>query len=116
DDLDSVIAGDQDRHIRHEPIGVVETECPFASAEAITIFSSALKDVQSAGIIPRHFGVAETEWEGSFYGETETVKVGRKEAQIVLLFEIWWPRAVAWAQALDIMVNIQAVENNEIII
>ena len=113
DDLDLAIAGDQDRHIRHEAIGVVENQCPFASAEATAIFSSALKDVQSAGIIPQHFGVAENEWEGSFYGETETVKVGRKEVQIALPFGIWWPRAVAWAQALEVMVNIQA---NEIII
>ncbi|KAJ6552956.1 hypothetical protein B0H19DRAFT_949303, partial [Mycena capillaripes] len=116
DDLDSAIAEDQDRHIRHEAIDVVESKFPFQSNEAGVVFRSALTEVKSESIIPHNFGVLESEWEGNFYGETESVKVGRKEAEIRLPFENWWPRAVAWAQGLEIMVRIRAAENNEIVI
>ncbi|KAJ7937864.1 hypothetical protein B0H13DRAFT_1588324, partial [Mycena leptocephala] len=47
------------------------------------------------GIIPRQFEVAENEWEEPFYGETETLKIRRKQVEIALPFQIWWPRAVA---------------------
>ncbi|KAJ7728403.1 hypothetical protein B0H14DRAFT_2410054, partial [Mycena olivaceomarginata] len=115
DNLDWAIAGDQDRHIRHEAIDVAESKFPFRSNEAGVVFRSALAEVKYESIIPCNFGVAEAEWEGNFYGETETVKVGRKEVEIRLPFETWWPRAVAWAQGLEIMVRIQAAENNEIV-
>ncbi|KAJ7118271.1 hypothetical protein C8R44DRAFT_625989 [Mycena epipterygia] len=116
DDLDLAIAGDQDHHIRHDAIEVVENECPFAGEDSTALLFMALKEIELQGIVPRHFGVAEAEWEGQFYGETETVKIGRKNVEIQLPFGIWWPRAVAWAQALETMVRIQAVENGEMVI
>ncbi|KAJ6603888.1 hypothetical protein B0H10DRAFT_1656878, partial [Mycena sp. CBHHK59/15] len=67
------------------------------------IFHQALEEVKFAEIIPEHFGVAVAEWEEAFYGETENVKIGRKEVEIVLPFAVWWPRAVAWAQGLELM-------------
>jgi hypothetical protein len=115
DDLDLAIAEDQDRHIRHAPIDVVENECPFDSEDAMGIFSAALQEVKLTGIIPESFGVAEHEWEERFYGETEVVKVGRKDVEIALPFQLWWPRAVVWAQGLEIMVRIQAAENDEML-
>lgn len=108
------IAGDQDHNIRHEAIAVLENECPFDSEDATAIFCQALQDVKSAEIVPQHFGVAEIEWDGPFYGQTETVKVGRKDVEIVLPFQIWWPRAVEWAQGLELMVRIQMAERGEI--
>ncbi|KAJ7933571.1 hypothetical protein B0H13DRAFT_2306687 [Mycena leptocephala] len=78
-DLDLAIAEDQDHNIRHEAIDVAESKCPFHSADAATVFSAALEEVKSAGIISVNFGVSETEWEGPFYPEVEMVKVGRKE-------------------------------------
>ncbi|KAF7334184.1 hypothetical protein MVEN_02324600 [Mycena venus] len=92
-DLDEAIANDQDHNARD-------------------IFVAALANVQAAGIIPENFGVAEAEWEVPFYGESESVKVGRKQVEIALPFPIWWPRAVAWAQGLDLMVRIQEAERN----
>ncbi|KAJ7456377.1 hypothetical protein B0H11DRAFT_1819069, partial [Mycena galericulata] len=89
EDLNLSIAGDQERHIRHEAIDVAENKCPFQSEEATSIFFAALEDAKSAGIIPENIGVAEAEWDGPFYGETEKVKVGRKDVEIVLPFEIW---------------------------
>ncbi|KAF8217044.1 hypothetical protein K438DRAFT_1508312, partial [Mycena galopus ATCC 62051] len=110
--LDEAIAKDQDQNVRHEAINVTETELPFRSEETRTIFSAALREVQAAGIIPQNFGVAEDEWEGAFYGETEAIKIGRKQVEIRLPFAIWWPRAVAWSQGLDLMVRIQEREDN----
>ncbi|KAJ7348275.1 hypothetical protein DFH08DRAFT_698620, partial [Mycena albidolilacea] len=112
DDLNEVIANDQDRNVRHEAVGVAETKFPFRSDQARDIFVAALANVQAAGIIPENFGVAEAEWEVPFYGESESVKVGRKQVEITLPFPIWWPRAVAWAQGLDLMVRIQEAERN----
>ena len=114
EDLDQAIAGDQDRHIRHEAIEVVDNQFPFNSVEGGDIFTGAFNEVRAEGIIPEQMGVAETEWEDGVYGEIELVKVGRKEAEVVLPFEIWWPRAVAWAQGLEIMTKIQAVESGEL--
>ncbi|KAJ7920108.1 hypothetical protein B0H13DRAFT_1867881 [Mycena leptocephala] len=48
------------------------------------------------------------------YSEIEVIKVSRKDSEVDLPFVIWWPRAVAWAQALELMVNIKAVENGDI--
>lgn len=73
---------------------------------------AAFKEVLEAEIIPENLGVAEDEWEGVFYSETETVKVGRKQVEIQLPFVVCWPRAVAWAQALEMMVRIQAMEDS----
>lgn len=112
--IDEAIAEDQDCHIRHDATDVVQTKCPFVSDEAKLIFSKAIHTAKDEGIIPKHLGVAEDEWQERFYGETENVKIGRKEVQIVLPFLIWFPRAVAWAQGLELMVRIQAAENNEI--
>lgn len=115
ENLDQAIAQEQDRHIRHEAIDVVQNKCPFGSEEARRIFSAARKEIEANGIIPMHLGVAEAEWEDHFYPETEMVKIGRKEVEIVLPFPIWWPRAVAWAQGLELMVRIQAAQNGEMI-
>ncbi|KAJ7456397.1 hypothetical protein B0H11DRAFT_1739299, partial [Mycena galericulata] len=103
EDLDQAIAQDQDRHIRHEAIDVVQNECPFRTEQAIHIFSAARREIEAREIIPMHLGVAEAEWEERFYPETETIKIGRKEVEIELPFPIWWPRAVAWAQGLELM-------------
>ncbi|KAJ6491002.1 hypothetical protein C8R45DRAFT_826086, partial [Mycena sanguinolenta] len=112
DDLDTAIANDQDHHVRHEPVDVTETKCPFGSAPTQNVFVAALQEVQEAQIIPENLGVAEEEWGGTFYGETESMKVGRKQVEIQLPFTIWWPRAVAWAQGLELMVRIQEAELN----
>ncbi|KAJ7934971.1 hypothetical protein B0H13DRAFT_1591207 [Mycena leptocephala] len=115
-DLDLAIAGDQDRHIRHEAIEVTEHQFPFGSEEVGVIFYDSFKVVQDTGIIPIGMGVAEGEWEDGFYAETEAVKVGRKDIEIPLPFRVWWPRAVTWAQGLEIMAKIQAVERGDIIL
>ncbi|KAJ6626418.1 hypothetical protein B0H10DRAFT_1781650, partial [Mycena sp. CBHHK59/15] len=116
DDLDLAIAGDQDHHIWHQATEVIQNECPFRSEDGADIFSNALQEVKSAEIVLHHLGVTQDEWEERFYGETETVKVGRKYVEISLPFSVWWPRAVAWAQGLELMVKIQAIDSRDIVL
>ncbi|KAJ7652485.1 hypothetical protein DFH06DRAFT_924339, partial [Mycena polygramma] len=106
DDIDAAIAGDQDHHIRHEAIEVASHEFPFKSNEAAEIFYRALDEVKITEIVPLQLGVAPAEWETGAYPETEAVKVGKKEAEIILPFAVWWPRAVAWAQGLEVLTKI----------
>ncbi|KAJ7926842.1 hypothetical protein B0H13DRAFT_1861856 [Mycena leptocephala] len=68
------------------------------------------------GIIPIGMGVAEVEWEDGFYPETEAVKVGRKDIETPLPFRVWWPRAAACAQGLEMMAKIRAVERGDIVL
>ncbi|KAJ7488711.1 hypothetical protein B0H11DRAFT_1720371, partial [Mycena galericulata] len=113
DDLDAAIADDQGRNVRHDPIEVPKHTSPFLTAEGKEIFNQALEMVQAEDIIPSGFGVAEGEWEDGIYPEIEVVKVGRKDSEVELPFVVWWPRAVAWARGLELMVQIQAVENGD---
>ncbi|KAJ7185054.1 hypothetical protein C8R46DRAFT_1300877 [Mycena filopes] len=106
----------QDRHVRHDTIEVTANKFPFNSEAAELLFSSSLKEARESGIIPVGLGVAEEEWEGGIYTEAELVKVGRKEVEVALPFQIWWPRAVIWAQGLELMAKIQAVENGDILL
>jgi hypothetical protein len=114
-DLDDRIAIDQEHHIRHDPIEVPPHSNPFKSPDTEALFDSAHRDVVAAGIVPSGFGVQESEWDGEIYPEHEDIKSGRggKHLNICLPFVIWWPRAVAWAQALELMTKICMAENGE---
>jgi len=112
-ELDNMISTDQQSHIRHDPVDVPKHAAPFASEEAEDIFYAALKDVLAAGIVPRDLGVHDSEWDGGDYPTFEAIKSGRrgKLLNMVLPFDIWWPKAVAWAQGLDLMTRIWIIEN-----
>ncbi|KAJ6477053.1 hypothetical protein C8R45DRAFT_753750, partial [Mycena sanguinolenta] len=77
-------------------------ESPFKSDAAIEIFHRAHDDVKAAEILPRQLGIAPGEWAEEGYPETEKVRVGRKDVDIILSFPVWWPCAVAWAQGLEL--------------
>ncbi|KIJ63930.1 hypothetical protein HYDPIDRAFT_28831 [Hydnomerulius pinastri MD-312] len=110
------IMADQQRHIRHEPIDVPNISTPFQSIEGEEVFNLALKELRDLGIIPNGYGVGQSEWVNGSYPEIEIIKVGHggKEYHVDLPFVIWWPRAVAWAQGLDVMTRICMVENGEL--
>lgn len=73
------------------------------------MFKTVLGNVQHSKILPPNLGVHPDEWEEGSYagGEHEIIKIRRKEVQIHLPFELWYRRAVAWAQALTLMVKLQ---------
>ncbi|KAJ7933100.1 hypothetical protein B0H13DRAFT_1856395 [Mycena leptocephala] len=115
-DIHVVTAGDQGHRIRHEAAAVANHEFPFQSDDAAEIFARALNDAKAEGIIPLQLGVSPEEWSEGGYPETEIVKAGKKYVEITLPFPIWWARAVAWAQGLQLMAKIQAAESGDIVV
>ncbi|KAJ7685825.1 hypothetical protein B0H17DRAFT_1013903 [Mycena rosella] len=103
--LENRIGQDQERNIRHAPIKVARHESPFDNAEQEVLFMVLLRDVFELGELPEHYGVRDEEWETDDYPEMEIIRPGTrgKEIPIVLLRDEWFPRAVKWVQALDVM-------------
>ncbi|KAJ7025144.1 hypothetical protein C8F04DRAFT_968143, partial [Mycena alexandri] len=99
DDVDDLIAADQTRDIRHEAIDVPTHGSPFTSEQA-EVFFEALNAVKEQGIIPAGF---ELDVDG--YPVRESIHLGRggKRVSVILPLEVWWPRALLWAQGLDLM-------------
>ncbi|TFK46578.1 hypothetical protein OE88DRAFT_1776280 [Heliocybe sulcata] len=102
------IAVDQARNIRHKPIKVARSHNPFDTAEGEQKLHKILQDVAFHGIQPPNYGILPSEWDDEFYPEEETIKFGTRGTQlkITLPVDIWYPRAVQWAQALDVMSRI----------
>ena len=103
-ELDDELAADQERHVRHPPIPVPNNNSPF-DEEGELSFIQCLHDVRALELVPEHYGLTEDEWEEGVYGEEEHISRGRNSRQmgVELPFQIWWPRAVAWAQGLELM-------------
>jgi hypothetical protein len=68
----------------------------------LDILVDVLADLEA---IPEDNGILEDEWEDDDYPEIESIKLGTsgKEWLIVLPRDEWFPRAVQWAQALDLL-------------
>lgn len=112
--LDEEIASSQRRHIRHAPIPVPVAGCPFRSEATIDVFMQCLGEVSAAGIVPEHYGLREAEWPEGGYGEHEYIALGRQRRRVTvdLPFTVWWPRAVLWAQGLEIMSRLILAEED----
>ncbi|KAI1788742.1 hypothetical protein LXA43DRAFT_974611 [Ganoderma leucocontextum] len=104
--IDSKIAASQDHHIRHDAIPTPTSECPFTTPELLATFKAAFQEVNASGIIPMCYGLLEAEWSLDGYGQR-----GRRVA-VELPFSVWWPRAVAWSQGLDLMNRLLYVQDN----
>ncbi|THU81709.1 hypothetical protein K435DRAFT_692983, partial [Dendrothele bispora CBS 962.96] len=73
------------------------------------VFVNSLSKVQEQGSIPDGYGVNESEWENGAYPSFYYIRSGRKKGKellVQLLDSIWRPRAIAWAQAVDVYHNI----------
>ncbi|KAJ6595295.1 hypothetical protein B0H10DRAFT_2329373 [Mycena sp. CBHHK59/15] len=98
-DVDELIADDQTRDIRHEAIEVPSHGSPFNS-EMEAVFFEALEDLKAQNIVPEDFDL-----DVEHYPVRESIHLGRggKRITVILPVDIWWPRALLWAQALDLM-------------
>jgi hypothetical protein len=98
------IALEQGSDIRHDAIEVPLGESLF-DEETERLFLNALTEIQRRNPTPSGYGVAQEEWPEDGYPSNETIKVGRgkKSVMVELPVEVWWPRAVRWAQALDLL-------------
>lgn len=97
EDLQVQITSNQQTMVQHDAINVPDFPSPFNSHAAYSLFEHALAQVQAEEIIPVGYGVSAEEIELMDYPTNETLKAGcrgRREMQIVLSIEIWYPRAV----------------------
>ena len=103
--MDEYVAEDQQRHVRHPPIPVPDSESPFESPDREAVFFTVLDEVQTAEIVPPHYGLKEAEWDNGAYPTTQEIPLGRggRRVEIELPFAVWWKRAVFWAQGHRIL-------------
>ncbi|KAI1789144.1 hypothetical protein LXA43DRAFT_893471, partial [Ganoderma leucocontextum] len=115
-ELEEHIEADQEHHVRHPPIPVPDSRCPFESPEILQVFWECVREVQWQDIIPEHYGLREEEWENREYGDEETVSFGRRgrKVDVPLPFSIWYPRAARWAQGLEAMTELVMMQGGEI--
>lgn len=114
-ELDQLLSADQNRHIRHEAIPVPPGDHPFHSMATLEAFLTALSTVRAAKVVPANYGLLEAEWPACTYGDAEFIRLGRgrRRISVQLPFLIWWPRAVEWAQGVEIMTELLMIENDE---
>ncbi|KAH9886213.1 hypothetical protein C8Q73DRAFT_748968 [Cubamyces lactineus] len=114
-DIDGQLAFDQERHIRHPPIPVPLGDSPFSNADVEMTFTSCFEEVLDLNVIPEGYGVCPDEWNGRGYEETEYIRLGRGGRQVptALPYDIWWERALRWAQGLETMTQLLMVQNGE---
>ena len=105
-DLTSWIAEEQAPQFLHEPANVPKQTNPFNHQGLEIVFKQALDKVQGLGHIPSGLGIREEEWDDEGYSKMEAILSkwwGQKELVIELPHFLWYPRAVKWCQALEVL-------------
>ncbi|KAK7005481.1 hypothetical protein R3P38DRAFT_3604766 [Favolaschia claudopus] len=109
EELENHIEADLEHNIRHQPVKVAQNRSPFRDAEDETRFLALMADLLACpDILPDDYGVVEAEWDDEGYPEIEVFRPGTKgkEMSVILPRTEWFPRAVQWSQALDLMTRI----------
>jgi hypothetical protein len=103
--LQDCIAKDQAKNIRHPAVKVARHKNPFESLAHQEQFFQALDEVRNAYLVPEGYGVLEWEWEDETYPLLETINPGARGKDIIVELPkaIWLPRAILFAQGLDVM-------------
>jgi hypothetical protein len=107
--LENRIEADLAQNIRHEPVKVAQHRSPFKDEDLQQHFLSLLEALfAEPGVLPEDYGVLEDEWEEEDYPEIEVFRPGTKGKVLTVILprDDWFPRAVRWAQALDLMTRI----------
>lgn len=107
-DVEDDIAADVGRNVRHEPIQVANHASPFATDQETVHFLTLLDTLDAEDYLPLEYGLAPQEWEGGRYPEAENIRMGTRGdgMTIPLPLELWYPRAVKWGRALDVLSRI----------
>ncbi|TEB18807.1 hypothetical protein FA13DRAFT_1647973 [Coprinellus micaceus] len=101
------VATDVSQQIHHDAVAVPDADSPFTSEMATSAFDQALGPALQSGTIPPGFFLLPTEWNAMPYPTSEPIRIARKDVDIPLPFDIWYPRAVRWAQGLTLMALVQ---------
>ncbi|THH20342.1 hypothetical protein EUX98_g8601 [Antrodiella citrinella] len=104
-ELKARISAENRHEFLHAPIKVPRHQAPFSTPDEMAQFNTQVLNEIAAGNIPDGYLVTDEEWEDEEYPNAEAIPVGRasKQLEIALPAEIWRPRAVLWAQAVEIL-------------
>lgn len=110
DALERMIAENQEDHIRHRAVKPPRSSVPFSPSLLSSVFIPALEQASESGIVPTGFNLSPAEISSHFgphatYPDQEVIEIGARRRPIVmqLPLDIWYPRAVQWAQGLSVM-------------
>ena len=103
------IGAGQERQVRHAPVEVVKSRCPFHTDNELELFVSALDLIKQQGVVPAGFGLEDP------YSSIEKFHTGRsrKGISVALPYKVWYPRVLLWCQALDILKRFPMIVRGE---
>jgi hypothetical protein len=113
--LQDCITEDQAKNIRHPAVKVARHANPFKCEADEDRFFAVLAEIRGRTLIPEGYGVLEHEWEDEAYPVLETINPGtRGSKQIIVELPraIWLPRAILFAQGLDVMARLTHDDNH----
>ena len=102
--LRTAITEHQQSSIRHDAIDVPIAETPWVSEEEREVFFCRLHDAHQSEDVPGGFSLGELN--GEPYPDWEPIpggRRGRREVNIHLPLDVWYPRVLLWSQALQAM-------------
>ena len=111
DELIRHIADGQDHSIRHDAVSVSPNMLPFKDETTFTLFVEVLSHLREASYTPPGLLVHDDEWGEEEYPITEVIAGGirgKKPIELDLPPDIWYPRAILWAQSLTAMRHVLA--------
>lgn len=81
-----------EHQVRHAPVEVMDSSCPFRDDAELHLFAEALDILKSQGVVPVGFNLEST------YHPIETFRTGRcrKGISVPLPHEVWFPRILLW--------------------
>ncbi|KZV59397.1 hypothetical protein PENSPDRAFT_595555 [Peniophora sp. CONT] len=102
------LAHSQRRNLRHAPVEVPSSRCPFTSPEMEQSFWEAFRDAEEKAWLPDGCDIKPGDWARQGWGgypESAQMKIGRKKKKYVISLPspVWLPRAERWCRALHIM-------------
>ena len=108
DDLFTQTGFAQDGSVRHEAVTCEPAPSPFPSEEAEATFLKRLQQLLEDDAIPEGYGLLPAELGNEGYPRVQVLNIGRRgghQEELELPIEMWYPRAVNWARALDSLVR-----------
>lgn len=108
--LAAQIAADYERNFHHKPVANARHSSPFRSDDAALAFIDQLKTTLATDQIPAGYGVLPGEYGPGDYPTSGTVHAGRGADLVILLpKDLWYPRAVRWCKALDLLKRVLVI-------
>ena len=106
----------QQQSVRHDAIPTPRNESPFETLQQEQHFKESLEYIRTQGTIPPGYNLTRRELSNKPYPDIEFLPSrvrGASGLNIILPTQVWRPRAILWAQALQTATEI--IENDEFV-